>query len=65
MRFQFISAKPCIATAGTAGGGGATALPDASQRWKFPWQPGQPNLAFAGGGGGGGGGGAVRGPMRL
>lgn len=37
-QFQFVSAKPCKGTV--------------QQRWKFPWKPGQPALAFAGGAGG-------------
>lgn len=38
-RFQFVSAKACR---GTNDNGAA------QQHWKFPWEPGQPALAFAG-----------------
>ena len=39
VRFQFVSAKPCR----SANDRGAS-----QQRWKIPWKPGQPALAFAG-----------------
>ena len=39
VRFQFVSAKPCR----SANDRGAS-----QQRWKLPWKPGQPALAFAG-----------------
>ena len=47
-RFQFLSAKPCIEQHDADADSGSAGRASPQQRWKFPWLPGQPALAFAG-----------------